>query len=75
MPTTKISDKEIKELVVERLKSLSPGRKISLGAAGDFSKEEMINHVQKGDNIGDKIIKVQLSYLRALKTGVFFNDK
>jgi len=71
----KISQKEIKQLVIERIKTLSPGRKISIGAEGKFSKEELIEHVQKGDKIGEKIIKVQLSFLRSLKTGILLNGK
>jgi len=71
----KISQKEIKQLVIERIKTLSLGRKISIGAEGKFSKEELIEHVQKGDKIGEKIIKVQLSFLRSLKTGILLNGK
>jgi len=70
----KISKTEIRSLVVERLKTLSSGRRISIGADGDFSKEELINHVEKGDKIGDKIIKVQINYLQSLKKGILPND-
>ena len=65
----KISGKEIKRLVIERLKTLSSGRKISIGAEGEFTKEELIEHVQKGDRLGEKIIQVQLFYLRSFKSG------
>lgn len=72
---TKISSKEITQLVVERIKTLSPGRKISIGSEGEFSKDELIKHVKKGDKIGEKIIKVQLSYLRSLKLGILPDEK
>lgn len=71
----KASKKDIQQLVVERIKALSPGRKISIGAEGKFSKEELIEHVQQGDKIGEKIIKVQLSFLRSLKTGILFDGE
>ncbi|PIU34859.1 hypothetical protein COT03_01785 [Candidatus Shapirobacteria bacterium CG07_land_8_20_14_0_80_39_18] len=71
----KISNREIRQLIIERIKTLSPGRKISIGKEGDFSKEELIKHIQKGDKIGEKITKVQLSYLRSMKKGIFFNEK
>jgi len=32
--------------------------------------QEVIEHVKKEDEIGNKIIKIQLSYLKALKEGV-----
>lgn len=64
----KISGKEIKLLVIERLKTLSSGRKISIGDEGSFSKDELIDHIKKGDKVGEKIIKVQMNYLRSFKT-------
>ena len=70
----KVVDKEIKQLVIERIKTLSLGRKISIGSEGEFSKDELVEHVQKGDKIGEKIIKVQMSYLQSLKKGVLFNE-
>ena len=75
MPAKKNSEKEIKQLVIERIKTLSSGRKISIGAEGEFSKEELIAHVKKGDRIGEKIVKVQISYLQSLKLGITFNGE
>jgi hypothetical protein len=60
---------EVKQIVIERLKTLSPGKRISIGGEGQFTKEEMIDHVQKGDRIGQKIMAVQLFYLRSFKRG------
>lgn len=67
--TKSISDAEIRQLVVARLRSLPSNRKISIGSAGEFSKDELIERVEKQDQIGKKIIAVQLEYLRALKEG------
>lgn len=71
----KVSVKDIRQLVVERIKVLSSGRKISIGSEGSFSKEELIDHVNKGDKIGEKIVKVQMNYLRSFKTGFLKDDK
>lgn len=71
----KTSDKKIKQLVIERIRTFSPGRKISIGAEGEFSKEELVAHVKKGDKIGEKIIKVQMSFLQSLKSGIIFDEK
>jgi len=70
----KITDEEIRKLVVARLKSFPAGRKISIGSEGDFSKEELIAKVESDDDIGKKIIKVQLEFLRSLKQGNLLND-
>lgn len=69
-----ITDKEIRELVIARLRSLSSGRKISIGSKGEFTKEELIRRVEKEDPIGKKIIQIQLSYLQSLKEGILPNE-
>lgn len=67
IPVTK---NEIKELVIARLRSLSSKRKISIGATGEFTKQELIDKVRKDDPIGKKIIEIQLSYLQSFKQGL-----
>jgi hypothetical protein len=62
-----ITDEEVRQLVIARLRALSSGRKISIGAEGEFSKEELIEKVEKKDKIGKKIIEIQLDYLRSFK--------
>lgn len=63
---------EIKELVIARLKTLSPDKKLSIGSAGDFARDELIEHVEKNDELGKKVIEVQMEYLRLLKEGIFY---
>ena len=63
---TKISD-DMKNLVIIRLETLPTDKKVSIGPYGEFDKEELINHVKKEDNVGRKIIKIELEFLRALK--------
>ena len=70
----KISDAEIRRLVIERLKTLPSGMKISIGGEGSYSKEELIARVATRDPIGQKMIEVELEYLRALKKGEFFDE-
>jgi hypothetical protein len=61
---------DLKELVIVRLETLPSDRKVSIGAYGEFDKEELIQHVKKGDEIGSKIVEVELEFLRALKEGI-----
>lgn len=71
--TTKktIKDKQLKNLVIARLEVIPSDKKISIGSAGEFTKDELIKHVEAEDTIGEKIIEVELEYLRALKKGIF----
>lgn len=67
-----VSEQEIKQLVIERLKTLPEDTGMSIGSQGDFSKNEMIAHVEKGDDIGQKIVEVEMNFLRGLKEGILY---
>lgn len=63
-------EEEIKDLVIARLDTISPNKKISIGSSGEFNKDELISRVKKGDEIGKKIIEVEMEFLRAQKEGL-----
>ena len=58
---------DIKQLVIERLRRIPSGKKISIGSERDYTSEELIKFIKNNDKIGDKIIEMQLEYLRSLK--------
>ena len=66
-PASSERDKLIRDLVIARLKSLPSGKKISLGSQGEFTNKELITRIEEGNEVGKKIIKIQLEYLRSLK--------
>jgi len=66
---------EIKELIINRLEFLSSDKKISIGSEGQFTKEQLIEHVQNNDEIGKKITEIELAYLRLLKKGIFYESE
>lgn len=70
----KVTDEEIRQLVVARLRSFPSGKKISIGSDGEFSKEELIDRVSNNDPVGNKIIQIQLSYLQSFKEGLIFEE-
>ncbi len=61
---------EIKKLVIARLEILPENKKISIGNFGEFSKDELIDNVNKNSEIGNKIIEIELGFLRAMKKGI-----
>lgn len=65
-------ENEIKELVIARLKTLPSDKKLSVGSSGDFTRDQLIEHVDKKDELGKKIMEVQMEYLRLLKEGIFY---
>lgn len=73
--TKKISDGDIRKLVVARLRTLSGNKRVSIGSEGEFTREELIKNVEENSGIGKKIIQIQLEYLQALKKGLFFQEE
>ena len=61
---------DLKELVIARLDILPPDKSISIGSVGKFTKKELIEHVKKEDEIGQKVVEVELAFLKALKEGI-----
>jgi len=53
-------------LVIARLKTIPSNVELSVGNEGSFSVEELIEKVKKQDDIGKKMIEMQLAYLRSL---------
>ena len=49
---------EMKELVIARIDAQVPSNlTLSIGSFGKISKDEMIEHIKKGDVIGRKIVE------------------
>jgi hypothetical protein len=53
-------------LVIARLETIPRNLELSVGSEGSFSIDELIEMVRKQDNIGKKMIEMQLAYLRSL---------
>ena len=64
--------KDIKELVKARLNVLPSNINISIGSDGAFNKKELLRHIDMEDEIGEKIIQVDMEFLQALKKGEFY---
>ena len=65
---------ELKEIILQRLRSSKLPDQIRMSIGG-LSKEpmnitEVAEHVSREDEIGRKIIEMELAYLKALKEGI-----
>lgn len=65
----KEKEQELKELVLARIDVMPPNLKLSIGNFGTFTKQELIEHVKKGDEAGKQIIQMQLNFIKALTSG------
>ena len=61
------TEKNLIELVVSRLQTIPDNQEISVGAEGKFTKNQLIQHVKKGDELGKKFVEIELYYLQSLK--------
>ena len=66
-------DEEVRKLVATRLETLPDGAVVSIGSDGEFTKEQIIKSVLKGDEIGQKMVEIEMSFLQSLKEGVLYD--
>lgn len=63
-----LSDEEVRKLVIARLSVLSADTMISLGSEGSFTRDELVERVERGDKIGEKLAEIQMEWLRSFKS-------
>lgn len=57
---------DIINLIIARLETIPSNVELSVGNDGSFSIVDLIERVKKQDEIGKKMIEMQLAYLRSL---------
>lgn len=57
---------DIINLVIARLETIPSNVELSVGNEGSFSVDDLIERVKKQDEIGKKMIEMQLAYMRSL---------
>ncbi len=62
---------ELKKIVLWKLEIIPPNFKLSVGNKGTFTKEELKEHVEKGDAVGIMFANIQLNFMKALASGKF----
>ncbi|MEK7586364.1 MAG: hypothetical protein AAB453_00660 [Patescibacteria group bacterium] len=68
------TEKEIIDLVVARLQNLPSNKEISIGSVGEFTKDQLIEHVKKDDEVGKKMVALEMDFLRSMKEGIFYEQ-
>lgn len=56
----------LKELVRARLASMPPEVSFSIGAYGDFTRDQLIEEVEKGTKIGLATIEMEVNFIRRM---------
>ncbi len=68
---TKEIERELKETVIMRIETLPSNLKLSIGGGKSLTRDELIEHVRKEDDIGKQIIESHLSFMKAIARGEF----
>lgn len=56
----------IKKLVKERLHAMPPDVSFSVGSFGDYTRDQLIEEVDKGSDVGKSAIEMQLNFIRKM---------
>ena len=66
------AQEKLKQIVVARIRTLPQEMKISLGGE-DLSAEQLVQHVEEGDETGLEYLKMNLLYMQELASGAIYN--
>jgi len=69
---TKEQFSELQALVKARVSVLSPETGISVGSSGPIKRDELIAHIEAGDEIGRQFVAMDWQFLQSLKTGEIY---
>ncbi|GEM_PF-2271774 len=64
----------LKQIVIARLNLIPNDVKISVGAEGEFTRDELIERVEQDDRVGRQVAQSQLEFLRALGRGQLLDE-
>jgi len=59
-------DKGIRELVKARLAAMPPNVTFSIGGSGDYTAKDLIAEVEKGSEVGEAAIEMQVNFIRKM---------
>lgn len=69
----KETKEDIKKLVIERIKAASDELEISIGS-NTYSKEEILESVEKENQLGEEVIEIQMEYLKDIAQGAIYQN-
>lgn len=66
--------KDIRELVLARIRAASGDLRVSIGdVAKGYSKEELIRSVEANDEMGKEVTDIQMEYLKDMAQGKIYS--
>ena len=59
----------LKQIVLMKIATMPKNYKLSIGGEGSFNKAQIVEHVNKMDDVGKKILDMELRFIKALSRG------
>ena len=69
--TSKDFEDQLRELVVARLSAIPQNLQMAVGSS-QYTIKELVESVQKGDEVGKQIVAMQVQYLKDLASGEMY---
>jgi len=57
---------DVINLVIARLETIPPNVSVSIGGDGSYTIGQLIERIKKQDEVGKKMVEMQLAYIRSL---------
>lgn len=67
-------EEELKQIVIQRLKTSSDELQVVIGGKGNFTREELIESVEAGDKIGQEIMESEIEFMKAMAQGKIYSQ-
>ena len=65
---------QVQKLVLARVMVLPENMRLTVGSA-DFTRKELVKHVQQDDDVGRQITTMQVEFLQDLASGAIYQDE
>lgn len=71
-PNAKTQD-AIRELVLARVRATPRDVRISVGS-NEYTRDELIENIERGSEVGHEVEEIQIEYLRDLASGAIYGE-
>lgn len=64
---TSLFDQYIWDLIRARIEKMPPNLKVSIGGAGEFDKNKLLEEIDNKSEIGELLVKIYFNYIKSFK--------
>ena len=61
-----MEEEYVKKLVIARLNTMPPDLSFSIGAYGDYTRDQLVREVEKETEVGREAIALELSFIKKM---------